>query len=134
MSQPALRSTFIVLDPRQAATPVPVTPGLYEALDADFQGFAGCWLMAEHAFTADWPTWEMHPKGDEILYLLSGEATLHLYADGVERELPFNTPGGCVIIPKGVWHTAKVRSACTLLFITPGEGTRNVVDPRNPEA
>jgi mannose-6-phosphate isomerase-like protein (cupin superfamily) len=71
----------------------------------------------------------MHPNGDETLYLVSGAATLHLYVDGVEREVEFNSSGCFVVIPKGVWHTAKVKSSCTILFITPGEGTINNPNP-----
>ncbi len=129
MSLPKLDTTFLVLDQHQACTPIPVTPGLYAGLDEQFNGFAGCNLVAEHAFDADWTTWEMHPHGDEVLYLVSGAAMLHLHEDEGERIITFNTPGSFVVIPKGVWHTAKVASACRILFITPGQGTLNQVQP-----
>lgn len=125
MSQPKLDSTFIVLDSKLAAIPIPVTPGLYEDLDASFDRFKGCLLISQHSFSSDWSAWEMHPGGDEVLYLISGEATLQLYADGVEQQAEFNSVGSFVVIPKGTWHTAKVKSSCTILFITPGEGTRS---------
>ncbi|MBI3714158.1 MAG: cupin domain-containing protein [Burkholderiales bacterium] len=130
MPQPKLDSTFIVLDAKQDATLMPVTPSIYQDLDANFNHFAGCLLVAEYTFSDDWPSWERHPNGDETLYLVSGEATLFLYADGVERQIEFNTPGSFAIIPKGTWHTAKVNTNCTILFITPGEGTQNGPDPR----
>ena len=69
-----LASTFVVLDGQLAATPVPVTPTLYPELDTRFGGFAGCLLVSEYTFTADWPTWERHPAGDELLVLLEGAA------------------------------------------------------------
>jgi len=28
------------------------------------------WLISEHEFSADWPAWEVHPSGDEFVYLL----------------------------------------------------------------
>ncbi|MFZ6751322.1 cupin domain-containing protein [Undibacterium sp. Ren11W] len=134
MSQVKLNSNFIVLDALQTATPVPLTPDIYQELDTRFGNFSGCFLVAEYAFSADWPSWEMHPHGDETLYLIAGAASLHLYADGLERQIEFDTPGSFVIIPKGSWHTAKVKASCTMLFITPGEGTVNGPDPRSRNA
>lgn len=129
MDLPRLDSTFIVLDSKLASTQVAVTPSLYEELDSRFDQFAGCMLVSQYTFSSDWPTWEVHPHGDEILYLCSGEATLHLHSQGVDRLIEFNTPGSFVVIPKGSWHTAKVSTSCTILFITPGEGTINRADP-----
>ena len=134
MPPPNLDSTFIVLDSHRAATPIPVTPGMYEELDSKFDRFTGCLLVAEYSFSSDWSSWEMHPNGDETLYLISGEATLHLYSGGVEQQIEFNTPGSYAIIPKGSWHTAKVKASCTILFITPGEGTMHGPDPRTQNA
>ncbi|MBC3875370.1 cupin domain-containing protein [Undibacterium flavidum] len=133
MSQPKLASNFIVLDTKQAATEIPVTPGIYEELDAKFDQFKGCLLIAEYTFSSDWSSWEMHPNGDETLYLISGDATLLLYSGGVESQIEFNVPGSFVIIPKGTWHTALVKNNCTILFITPGEGTMNGADPRHSQ-
>jgi mannose-6-phosphate isomerase-like protein (cupin superfamily) len=130
MPQPKLATNFIVLDSKQMATEIPVTPGIYEELDAKFEQFKECLLVSEYTFSSDWPSWEMHPKGDETLYLLSGETTLLLYSDGVESQIEFNVPGSFVIIPKGAWHTALVKTNCTILFITPGEDTINGADPR----
>lgn len=127
-----LASTFAVLDGALSATPVPVTPTLYGELDARFGGFTGCLLVAEYAFTADWPTWERHPAGDELLYLLEGAAELHLLREGREEVVPFGTQGTMVVIPRNTWHTARVAQACRILFITPGEGTENRPDPRRP--
>ena len=67
-----LQDTFAVLTPGLAVQPVPVTPGLYQDLDTDFAGFTGHVLIAVHEFSGDWPTWEVHPAGDEIVMLLSG--------------------------------------------------------------
>src|SRR5205085_8473789 len=70
-----LASTFAVLGPDLGVTPVPVTPTVYEELDRRFAGFKGHVLVAIFAFDADWPTWERHPQGDEVVCLLSGRAT-----------------------------------------------------------
>lgn len=120
-----LKSTFAVLAPGGAVHPVDVTPTLYPDLDARFDGFKGCHLVACHTFEADWPTWEIHPAGDEIVCLLSGEARMVLEQGGAEVAVDLREPGAYVIIPKATWHTARIATAVTLLFITPGEGTQN---------
>ncbi|MFZ6817724.1 cupin domain-containing protein [Undibacterium sp. Ji22W] len=130
MSQPKLVSNFIVLDSNQTATEIPVTDQIYEELDANFGQCKACLLVSEYTFSTDWVSWEMHPNGDETLYLISGQATLLLYSKGVESRIEFNSPGSFAIIPKGTWHTALVETNCTILFITPGEGTINGSDPR----
>ena len=43
--------------------------------------------------------------------------------------LRLSTPSDFVIIPKGVWHTARVHAPTTMLFVTPGEGTKNAAAP-----
>ena len=134
MQTPQLSSTFLVLDSSLACTEMPVTPTLYEDLDSNFSGFKSCMLVAEYSFSESWPTWEIHPHGDEILYLLEGEAEMRLLDGESERVIKFDQVGSVLKIPKGTWHTARISSPCRMLFITPGEGTRNVVDPRAQNA
>ena len=37
--------------------------------------------------------------------------------------------GSYIIVPKGIWHTAKTTIKSKILFITPGEGTLNKPEP-----
>ena len=92
--------------------------------EAAAEPYGGGWLISEFAFTADWPTWEMHPEGDEFVYLLTGSVELQLErGDGVETiELDGS---GAVLVPRGVWHTAKVRAPSRMLHVTRGAGTRH---------
>jgi mannose-6-phosphate isomerase-like protein (cupin superfamily) len=106
-----------------AAVPVEVGPTLYEDLDRNFDGFKGRHLVACYTFDVDWPGWEMHPAGDEIVCLLSGEVRMVFEREGREEITQLSTLGSYVIVPKGTWHTARVVSAAKMLFITPGEGT-----------
>ena len=82
------------------------------------------WLISEFVCTEDWSNWEMHPQGDEFVYLLSGDIELML-------ELPTGTTSeritgcGARIVPRNVWHTAKVFSPSRMLFVTRGEGTQH---------
>jgi hypothetical protein len=50
--------------------------------------------------------------------------TFVLEQDGTSRDIELGTQGSYVIVPRGAWHTAKVRIPSRLLFITAGEGTR----------
>ena len=120
-----LSADFIVLDPQQGAAPVTRTDSLYEELDARFDGFRDHWLMAVHAFDAGWPTWEVHPAGDEVVALVSGSATLLLDTNDGEESVALTQPGSYVIVPRGVWHTARIGHSARMLFLTPGEGTEN---------
>ncbi|MBW3567180.1 MAG: cupin domain-containing protein [Proteobacteria bacterium] len=125
-----IRAAFAVLQPDLRATPVAVGPTLYESLDRDFDAFHGHWLFSRYAFSEPWPSWERHPAGDEIVYLLSGDVTFVLEGEDVEREVRLSRPGSYVIVPRNTWHTARPHTATEMLFITPGEGTehRKTVD------
>ncbi len=108
---------------------VPVTDSLYAELDEKYGGFAGHALIACHSFDSDWPTWEVHPNGDEFVMLLSGEAEMVLAAAGGDETVRLSQPGQYVIVPRGVWHTAHVNRPTQMLFVTPGEGTENREQP-----
>ncbi len=124
-----LQSTWVVLTPSQQAVTVPVTDTVYQELDERFDGFAGHSLVALHRFDRDWPTWEQHPNGDEIVCLLSGSAELRLREAGGERRVTLDSPGRYVVVPRGTWHTARIGEPTTMLFVTPGEGTENRETP-----
>jgi len=60
---------------------------------------------------------EMHPDGDEILYVISGHLQL-LYDSGKE---PVNfVAGEACIVSKGEWHLVDCLEETTLMHITPG--------------
>jgi mannose-6-phosphate isomerase-like protein (cupin superfamily) len=124
-----LGSTRVVMDPRGTSHLKAVTPAFFEELDAEFGGFANHVLISRFEFAEPWPTWEMHPMGDELVYLLSGDVELVLWLDGRERRLRVDKPGTYVIVPQGAWHTARPRRPTSMLFVTPGQGTRNADAP-----
>ncbi len=124
-----LKSAWSVLTPQLEVLVKAVTPTLYSELDEEFDRFAGHVLVSMHEFAADWPTWEMHPAGDEIVVLVAGSATLVLRGSGGDEDVQLAEPGAFAVVPRGTWHTARVSGPATMLFVTPGEGTENREQP-----
>ena len=124
-----IASNFVVMNREFAADVVGVTDTLYTELDKNYDGFAGHLLISSHSFDADWPTWEVHPEGDEFVVLMDGEAEMVFATGHGDETVRLEQPGSFVIVPKGTWHTARVQRAATMLFITPGEGTENRTEP-----
>jgi mannose-6-phosphate isomerase-like protein (cupin superfamily) len=80
-------------------------------------------LVSMYTFTESWPTWEMHPNGDELVLCTSGTMTLHQeHADGSTDTVRLQ-PGEYAINPSGTWHTADIDGEATGVFITAGFGT-----------
>ncbi len=130
MAQPVrLASNFVVFDDKFSADVVPVTPELYQHIDEEYKDFAGHLLISSYTFTEDWPTWEVHPAGDEFVILLGGDVELILRGDDGDDITRMNEPGTFVIVPRNTWHTARVHTPAVMLFITPGEGTENLEEP-----
>jgi uncharacterized cupin superfamily protein len=119
-----LSSTYIVLEEKGDAIPVAVSDRFYQDLEQRFGDFKGKRLISHYTFEQDWDSWEMHPAGDEFVCLLSGQVDFVLKQNGTENTVHLNTPGTYVLIPRGIWHTAKVHTPSSVLFITPGEGTQ----------
>ena len=120
-----MNRTRLVLNRDAQATPLEVTDTLYQDLDTQFDGFKGHTLISHCDFDQDWPSWEIHPHGDEVVYLLSGDVDFVLETIPGEKTLRVNEPGSYVVVPQGTWHTARPHKPTCMLFITPGEGTQN---------
>ena len=119
----------VILAPDGNATTKAITPNFYAELDGEFDGFAGHILVMAHSFSTDWGMWEMHPKGDEIVVLQDGDVDFVLWRDGEETILNINQAGSYVVVPRGVWHTARPHKATRMIFFTPGQGTLNAAAP-----
>jgi mannose-6-phosphate isomerase-like protein (cupin superfamily) len=124
-----IETTRLILGPKGDATPKQVTPSFYQDLGDDFGSFAGHVLISRHEFDEPWPTWEIHPHGDEFVYLLSGDVDLVMQTADGEKILRVSEPGTYVVVPKGTWHTARPHRHTAMLFVTPGEGTLNAETP-----
>jgi mannose-6-phosphate isomerase-like protein (cupin superfamily) len=87
--------------------------------------FRNEYLVTTFSCQRDWPSWERHPNGDELVCLLSGEATMILETPGGNTEVTLAKAGDYAFVPRGVWHTAHMQVPTLMLFITAGEGTEH---------
>lgn len=82
-------------------------------------------LVTMHTFSESWDSWEMHPKGSEVVVCTAGSITL-IQEDpqGKVTEVKLSVGEYAINLP-GVWHTADVADSATALFITSGDGTEH---------
>jgi mannose-6-phosphate isomerase-like protein (cupin superfamily) len=118
-----LASTYVQLDDGPAAVAVEVDADFWEKIDTRPELHGGRLVGTFHN-AADWSVWEMHPAGDEVVCLLSGAIDVVLEAESGERTVSLEAGETC-IVPRGVWHTANVRSPGDTLHITRGTGTQH---------
>lgn len=121
-----LADSFIHLGLGASAVPQPPFSGVkwyeeYGARHGD-DGAEGR-LVSMHSFTEGWSTWEMHPKGHEVVICTDGEMCLtQEFPDGRIEKVTLRK-GEYAINPPGVWHIADIKDSATAIFITAGEGT-----------
>ncbi len=122
-----LAARYVKLDDDGRGREVEVDPAFWAEIDARPDFSHGRLVMLAH-FTADWPTWEIHPAGDELVVLLSGSMRFVLRLPDGEQVVTMQAGSSC-LVPANTWHTAKVDAPCSALFITPCRGTRNAEKP-----
>lgn len=126
-----IRSTYLHLADGGDALPIEVKPTFWEELisgdseDVDIRRVAdvGGWLVTKF-YLATNSRWEVHPAGDEILYLLSGACDVVLEEQGAERVIVLRAGTACKV-PQGAWHRLIAREPGDLVAITYGKGTRH---------
>ena len=117
-----LRRTYVHLAPSGAATRVEVDDQFWATIATRTELHDG-YLVTRARTTADWPHWEMHPEGEELVVLLSGAVTLVLDDGTREWTVELRPGAGTWINPRGVWHRAIVHEPSEMLFATAGRGT-----------
>lgn len=126
MSHAALNlvQTFVRTRGDGRAELLPVDDTFWQRLSSGALGdFHREQLISAYDMDADWTSWEMHPKGDELVCLLSGAARFIIESTDGTREISLTDAGAFLLVPAGCWHTAKISTPSRLLFVTPGEGT-----------
>ncbi len=125
-----LNSSYVHLTDGGQAEVIPVTKDFWPEVIAGKRRLDG-WLVTRMPQERDWPTWEMHPAGHEVLVLLSG--AMDLILAGAEGQVRVAlASGSSFVVPPGTWHTAKVKEPGELLAITAGQGTCHAETPPTP--
>lgn len=121
-----LLNTFIRLRSDATVETLPVGETFWQQLsNGDLGTFKNEFLVTSHHFDRDWDSWEMHPKGDEIVCALSGRATFVLEENDGSRRVQLLEPGDFLVVPQGIWHTAETNETVWMLFLTAGEDTQH---------
>ena len=61
---------------------------------------------------------EMHPDGDEVLYLISGRLRV-VFLDSPLDDVDV-LPGDGLVVPKGMWHRVDIIEPSQIVYLTPG--------------
>ena len=61
---------------------------------------------------------EMHPDGDEVLYLVSGRVRV-VFPDDPVDDVDVH-PGEGLIVPQGMWHRVDILEPSRIVYLTPG--------------
>ncbi|GGX43511.1 cupin domain-containing protein [Saccharospirillum salsuginis] len=119
-------NTFVRLRSDATVERLPVGERFWQQLsNGELGTFHNEFLVTSHHFDSDWGSWEMHPKGDEVVCVLAGRVTFVLEEDDGEHRVELCEPGDFVVVPQGVWHTAEASEPVWMLFLTAGEGTEH---------
>ena len=119
-----LGTTYVRLEDDMGATRIEVDERFWaDVMAGKRDDLDRGWVLGVFPYVEDWRTAERHPAGDEIVYLLSGDVDLVLLVDGGEQCIALHAGAGC-IVPRGAWHTARVRTPGRALHVTPGAGTQ----------
>jgi mannose-6-phosphate isomerase-like protein (cupin superfamily) len=128
-----LLRTYVHLDGAGGALPVVLTPTFWQELmsgDHRSPGVARIanedgWMVASFPVRDEISHWEIHPRGDELLCMLSGAIDVALEReDGTARVVRLEAGATC-LVPRGTWHRLFPRAPGQLLAITYGKDTRH---------
>ena len=115
---------YVYLAPNGQGVALPGGDKFWSMPPDEMAKFEQGWVISEFVCSEDWQNWEMHPSAEEFVYLLSGDIEFL-------QELPSGisatkiTGRGAVLVPRGVWHTARVFAPSRMLFATMGAGTQH---------
>jgi mannose-6-phosphate isomerase-like protein (cupin superfamily) len=128
MGQPtayAFPNTYVHLADDGGAIPLALTDSFWPDLMSGKLELGPGRLVSFFEFDADWDSWEAHPAGEEVVCLISGAMDLVLELPQGNETVELREPGAFLLVPRGTWHTARVREPSRAMFITAGEGTEH---------
>lgn len=114
----------------QAAVKAPAS-WMSEGEDASF------WILESFNKRSVWAgrysgqsPWERHLDGDELLYVIEGEAVITLMTDGGPVETTLHA-ASVFVVPKGLWHRVLAHQVVIQFGATPGRTDHSTDnDPR----
>ena len=118
-----LETTYLHLADGEAVRKVEVTDDFWARLGERAELTEGRMVFL-FSMDSDWDHWEMHPVGDEVVYVISGSLDLFLDEPDGERAVHLEDRRGTVV-PAGIWHRAEVHEPSEVLTITRGAGTEH---------
>jgi len=83
------------------------------------------WLVTQYDIDGGTDHDELHPHGDELHYLVSGDLDLVLVADDGTPTTISMRPGTMANVPRGVWHRLQARAPSRGIAFTAGRGTQH---------
>jgi mannose-6-phosphate isomerase-like protein (cupin superfamily) len=117
--------TYLVLHGAGEARPIVVDGSFWrDVMAGKHPELEQGWLVGAYPMEADWPQWEMHPEGEEVLTLLTGEIEMIVEESGAQTTIVMK-PGRTLVVPRGAWHRALVKTPGVTLGITWGRGTQH---------
>jgi len=125
-----LTETYLHLTPDERAPAMPGGDAFWgQLMSGEFTDPAvarvadGGWLVTRFTHAGDWPHWERHPHGDEVLTCLSGSVTFVVESTDGQHEPVELTEGRTLVGPAGAWHRGLGEGPAEILAITAGRGT-----------
>ena len=83
------------------------------------------WLVTQYDADGTSDHEEMHPEGDELHYLVSGDLDVVLALDDGTETVISMAPGTMGNVPRGVWHRIEARAPSRGVAFTAGRGTQH---------
>jgi len=103
----------------QVMSGAPSDPSVAHIVNADG------WLVTQYDADGVAGHEEMHPEGDELHYLVSGDLDFVLVDDDGTEHVITMQPGAMTNVPRGVWHRIVARTPSRGVAFTAGRGTQH---------
>lgn len=116
------RTTYVHLKASGAA-PVEAGPQFWADLSDGRCAYPGRLAMIL-PMVDDFPHWERHPQGEELIIMLAGVCLLIVETDAGDVRTRLEA-GQAVLVPAGAWHRAEVLEPGEALFVTEGEASEH---------
>jgi mannose-6-phosphate isomerase-like protein (cupin superfamily) len=116
-----LEKTYLFIDGRGGLVAQDIGPEFWANIGSNPD--AGGTMISASEGEGDWPRWEMHPSGAEVLVILDGAPRVWLeHPDGCLERIAAQA-GSTVVVPRGAWHRCECDHAYKILYVTYGSGT-----------